>query len=335
MREQFWTWSWARASSFVAQCDRCNLRLWISAARPTRYKKGVWAFSGACWLLVAFFSPTTTSPRPHLSLLWHASPWKGEFRRLQKAQSSRLSATVLLHLHNTLAATSRLVLHDRVSKRPLRLHFRALGVSFISVVLAHRYLIHHLYRSATIMLFATRSGRSFSMSTGCVDLQLSLWIKVLRMSSAYPSSLRAVSTAPSSSLCATVGRWSPGFPTPWRSLTTTPSPARWLLSSTSSPAGSLSLRYTGTRPTRTTTLEPRIFLWNSFAAQSSARSGPASGTRKSSPSSASSLSSNHAWCLSHSPLAEACTSPKTSRRSPQGWACLWRTSVSASARTRS
>ncbi|KAG6851957.1 hypothetical protein C0991_004613 [Blastosporella zonata] len=100
-------------------------------------------------------------------------------RLLQQAQSSRFSATVILflpelHLHNPFAATSRLVLHDRVSKRLLRLHFRALGVSIISVVLA-RYLTCHLYRSATTTLFATRSGKSHSMSTGCVDLQPSLW----------------------------------------------------------------------------------------------------------------------------------------------------------------
>ena len=115
---------------------------------------------------------------PRLNLHWHALPWEGE-SCLQPAQSSSLSATVILFLtehrlyHDSFAAASRLVHHGRFSERYLQLHVGALGVSLIHSVLSHTSLTGNFYRSAITTPFATKNGGLLSMSTGYDDLQRS------------------------------------------------------------------------------------------------------------------------------------------------------------------
>jgi len=133
-----------------------------------------------------------------------------------RLQISSLSAAIFSFLtkeglyHDKFAAPSHPVHNGGFSERHLQLHIRPLGVSHVHSVLSHISLTRHV--SAITTLFATKSGGSFLMSTGFVDLQPSLSTKQQRMWSASRSLPRADSTVPSSSLYATVRKWSLVYP---------------------------------------------------------------------------------------------------------------------------
>ena len=163
-----------------------------------------------------------------------------------------------------LATTSRVLDHGAFSSRPFRLHVRTVDVSLIHVVLWRKCLTRNLTCSVLTMLFATKNADVFSTSMGYVDLQRSLLIEILMISSTWQSSPRTDLTVPSSSPCAMastrVSRTRLHFPS------TTLSLVKWSLWPHSVPLCCLFPKYTDTRLRRTTQRKPSIYSWNSSEA---------------------------------------------------------------------
>ena len=119
------------------------------------------------------------------------------------------------------------------------------------------YNLSNMFRTESTMLFATQSANSRSTSMGYVDLQPSLLMGVLLISSTWKCSLRAGLTVHSSSTCAAAPKWSQmvaRIPYPVTVPSTTRSLVKWSLCTYSVPLGSLFPRYTDTRLSRTTRL---------------------------------------------------------------------------------
>ena len=120
-----------------------------------------WLFLIVCWIKTR--PRTTFFPMYMFACLQHATVFLFEF---------------------TFTASSLLGHFGQFSRQSLQLYVRALSVSLITIA---NISDCNLYPSATARLFAIRNGASFSMATGCLNLQSRPSTKVSLMSLACQS----------------------------------------------------------------------------------------------------------------------------------------------------